>query len=100
MARMTEPQSVLYIAAALLAGSFLSPALAQGTSDMRAQAAAIGQTCRADIGKFCSGVERGGGRILACLQSQGEALSPACRAAMPNAAALRAKATAAGVAPR
>jgi len=43
--------------------------------------------CKPDYQKFCSTVERGGGRILACLQSHKSELSAACNAAMTKAMA-------------
>lgn len=73
---------------------------AQPSADMQAKAAAIGQTCRSDISHFCPGTQPGGGRILACLQRNVGSLSSACRNAMPDAAALKAKATGAGVMPK
>jgi hypothetical protein len=41
--------------------------------------------CRPDIRAHCSGVERGGGRIAACLQQNSEKLSPNCRQALETA---------------
>jgi len=55
-----------------IAGSF-SAALAQNLT--AAQRAA----CKADFEKYCSGVTPGGGRIIACLNKQRDALSDACK---------------------
>jgi hypothetical protein len=35
-------------------------------------------TCKADIEKFCKDIKPGGGRILACLKSNGDRLSQEC----------------------
>jgi hypothetical protein len=35
--------------------------------------------CEGDIAKFCKNVERGGGRILRCLNLNEEDLTPACK---------------------
>lgn len=36
--------------------------------------------CKSDVEKFCKGVERGEGRIISCLKSHSEELSPECKA--------------------
>jgi len=64
--------------AALALGA--GPASAQGgVTPAQRQAA---QACMPDIRAHCSGVERGGGRIAACLQQNSEKLSPNCRQAL------------------
>ena len=35
--------------------------------------------CQGDYGKYCKGVTPGGGRIIACLNRQGDKVSEACR---------------------
>ena len=35
--------------------------------------------CQGDYGKFCKGVKPGGGRIIACLNKQGDKISEGCR---------------------
>lgn len=84
---------IITAVAVIGAGSNAAMAQAQVPPEMRAQAQAIGKTCRGDIGKFCQGMQPGGGRILACLQGHVNELSSPCRAAMPAATALRSKAT-------
>ncbi|TAD88629.1 MAG: hypothetical protein EAZ99_13125 [Alphaproteobacteria bacterium] len=42
----------------------------------------VAQTCMPDIRAHCSTVERGGGRLVACLQENSERLSPSCRQAL------------------
>jgi hypothetical protein len=44
-----------------------------------AQTAAQREACKADYEKYCSGVAPGGGRIMACLNKQHDALSDACK---------------------
>lgn len=53
-----------------------------------AQAAAA--ACRPDIARLCPGVQPGGGRLIACLRTNADALSPTCRTAMEQAQATRA----------
>ena len=67
---------------------------------LRSEALAMVQVCRADYDRLCAGVVPGGGRVLACLQSQANQLSPGCAQALPRAQALRDSATAAGVLPK
>ena len=40
------------------------------------------QECRPDIAKLCSGVQRGGGRILSCLKENAGDLSTECSSVM------------------
>jgi|GEM_PF-4141164 hypothetical protein len=44
-----------------------------------------GGACRPDVERLCSGVERGGGRIIACLRAHEADLAPPCRDALQNA---------------
>jgi hypothetical protein len=68
---------------------------------MQAEANALAQACRPDFTRLCSGVQPGGGRVLACLQQQQpNKLSPACREALPKAAALQSRAAESGLPPR
>lgn len=60
------------------------------TPAQRAAADAVRDACRADFGRLCSGVRPGGGRVLQCLDAHVAELSPACRAALPQARQLRA----------
>ena len=46
---------------------------------------AVRQACQADYKTFCPGVQRGGGRIVACLQQNFDKLSPGCQQALTAA---------------
>lgn len=39
--------------------------------------------CRSDLQSLCSGVQPGGGRLLACLKANQARLAPDCQAALP-----------------
>jgi len=54
------------------------------------QAQAAVAACRADATRFCAGVQPGGGRVLACLKAQGDAVSAPCRTTLNAAEARRA----------
>ena len=62
-----------FIAVLVFAAGFSTAALAQNLT--AAQRAA----CKGDYEKFCSGVTPGGGRIIACLYKQRDALGDACK---------------------
>lgn len=73
----------------------------RATPEMRAEARALMQACRPDYASLCSGVQPGGGRVIACLRAQDSGrLTPACRDALPKAAAFRSRARAAGTLPQ
>jgi hypothetical protein len=46
---------------------------------------AVRQACQADYRTFCTGVQPGGGRIVACLQQNFDKLSPGCQQALTAA---------------
>jgi hypothetical protein len=63
----------LHIAIVVFAIGFSSTVSAQTlTAEQRA-------ACKPDYDKYCSGTTPGGGRIIACLNKQHEALSEGCR---------------------
>jgi hypothetical protein len=63
----------LHVAVLVIATGFSSAAFAQAlTAEQRA-------ACKPDYNKYCSGTTPGGGRIIACLDKQHDALSDACR---------------------
>jgi hypothetical protein len=63
----------LAIAVAVLAIGFSTTAFAQSlTAEQRA-------ACKPDYDKYCTGTIAGGGRIVACLNKQRDALSDACK---------------------
>jgi hypothetical protein len=43
------------------------------------------QTCAPDIQHFCAGIQPGGGRIMQCMKTHGDAVSFDCNTAMLNA---------------
>lgn len=57
--------------------SLLAPAQAV---TLNAEQRAMAQACRADARQLCASVERGEGRMLACLGAHKTRLAPACRA--------------------
>jgi hypothetical protein len=63
-----------YIALIAIVLSSTSVTLAQDASQRPQRGA-----CRADAQRLCAGVERGGGRIIACLAGQKDKLSDDCR---------------------
>lgn len=83
-----------------LAATAASHAQTQPVPRMRSEAMTLMQTCRGDYDRLCSGVKPGGGRVVACLQSNASQLSAACARAMPRAEALRNSAAAAGAMPK
>jgi hypothetical protein len=87
---MTSPLQAFILCAALAAQAALAddqlpvpPASAQGPSQ---QAAADARAaCGPDIQKLCTGVQPGGGRILACLKQHKDQVSDGCKQAVAKA---------------
>ena len=98
----TRSPHIFKLAAGLVAFAAIAPSVAdaQVSTQMRSEAMALMQICRADYDRLCSGVQPGGGRILACLQNHANQLSTACAQSMPRAEALKNSATASGVLPK
>ncbi|WP_339035793.1 cysteine rich repeat-containing protein [Bradyrhizobium symbiodeficiens] len=95
------PQAAAIVALGASTSAFAQSALqTQITPQMRSEARAVMQACRADYDRHCSDVAPGGGRILACLQSHAGQLTSTCAQTLPRAQALRAGAASAGVAPK
>lgn len=95
------PQVAAIVALGASTSAFAQSALqTQITPQMRSEARAVMQACRADYDRHCSDVTPGGGRILACLQSHAGQLTSTCAQTLPRAQALRAGAASAGVAPK
>ena len=67
---------IIIATAALL---FASSAMAQGLTATQRDA------CQGDFGKFCKGTTPGGGRIIACLASHNDQLTPACKKVLADA---------------
>ena len=72
LAGVTSPEDV-----AVEVGSVLG--VRDSVSARRTLTAEQRTACKADYEKYCSGTTPGGGRIIACLDKQGDALSGACR---------------------
>ncbi len=62
----------------LVAMASLVTAVAMGVLALSTGAEAE-QPCRPDVQKLCSGVQPGGGRIVACLKQHESELSPQCQ---------------------
>lgn len=77
MTKVTGGQASVFLAFALLIGG-IAAAAAQTMSyaDAVSQLAAA---CRADLAKYCKGVELGNGRLRACLDAHQSVVSPGCQ---------------------
>lgn len=76
----SRPKGRLGILALAALALCAGPASAQnGPSPAQRQ---VAQACMPDIRAHCAEVERGGGRILACLRQNSERVSPNCRQAL------------------
>lgn len=62
-----------------------SQAPAPGTAPAQQALADARSACASDIQTLCSGVQQGGGRILACLKQHREQVSEGCRQAVLKA---------------
>ncbi|MEO8320523.1 MAG: cysteine rich repeat-containing protein [Bradyrhizobium sp.] len=104
MPRFSVPSIRLRTLAALAVGAAAFPGASEAQTQippqMRGEAMALMQVCRADYDQLCSNVVPGGGRILACLQEHAGQISSGCAKAMPRAQSLRDSAVAAGVMPK
>jgi hypothetical protein len=56
----------------------ISPACRTQVDVLQRDAAMLDASCRWDIGRFCSDLSPGGGRVMSCLLNNKAALSPAC----------------------
>ena len=83
---------ILRVAAFALALAIAAPALAQDpmakVADAPAKAGARAgrhgamKACKPDREKYCAGVEKGGGRVMACMKEHAAQLSPGCKSAI------------------
>ena len=92
--------ALLFFAVASPISAQSQPDISQVPPNLRSEAVALMRLCRTDYDRLCAGVQPGGGRILACLQSHAPDLGTACAQAMPRAAALKNDAAAAGILPK
>ncbi|EUB99531.1 hypothetical protein PMI07_005812 [Rhizobium sp. CF080] len=78
-----------WMSIALVATACAAPAVAmaqsQITPEMRAQVRKVVQACQADLKQYCQGIQPGGGRIAACLQTNRANLTPTCQTALAEA---------------
>jgi len=91
------------LAAIIITTTALVPSMTRAQTvplQIRSEAMALMQVCRADYDRLCPGVVPGGGRVLACLRTRANELSANCAQALPRAESLRDRATAAGALPR
>jgi hypothetical protein len=65
--------------------------LALSPQPAAAQSGSVRTACAADVRTLCAGVQRGGGRIIQCMQDKSEQLSEGCKDALAAAAAQRRK---------
>jgi len=79
--RMTVPLMAFVV---MTAGAGVAIAQTQVTPEMRARLKTFVQACGADNKRFCQGVQRGGGRVVACLQSHASELSSQCSAVLAS----------------
>jgi hypothetical protein len=71
------------VALALLLAA--GPALAQSNGSSGGFHRHGNWACHADADRLCADVEKGGGRVLACLKEHAADLAPACQDAIKNA---------------
>jgi hypothetical protein len=79
---MIAPFLVRYgwLAFAALPLLMVTPAAGQGGASPAERQ--VAQACAPDIRAHCASVQRGGGRILACLRQNSDKLSPECGQAL------------------
>jgi hypothetical protein len=81
-AAATAPASVGAPAAAARSPVPAAPAPSVPPMSMHQQAQLLRNDCSSDFHKLCSGVQLGGGRAVACLQSHASQLSQLCQSAL------------------
>jgi hypothetical protein len=74
---------LVYVCVALSASPILADETPPGPSPETI--AALHAACDADIQKLCPGIQPGGGRILACLKQNKDAVSDTCKQAIVKA---------------
>ncbi|EJW12381.1 hypothetical protein A33M_2144 [Rhodovulum sp. PH10] len=78
---MTRNLRVVSLAAAISTVSAVV-LLAPPPASAQDQRSVLRDACRGDYQKLCASVSPGGGRILKCLESNADQLTPACKAAL------------------
>ncbi|KHK00896.1 cysteine rich repeat-containing protein [Desulfovibrio sp. TomC] len=79
--RLSKPLAVALAAVCLLAVAV--PAPAQQPAGASGQS--LKEACKGDYKTFCSGVQPGGGRIVACLKQNADKVSAGCKQALTAA---------------
>lgn len=81
--RLPNPLAAILCTLCLLAAASSAPAQ-QPTNGQ-----ALKQACQTDYKTLCSGVQPGGGRVVACLKQNADKLSPGCKQALTAAQAAK-----------
>jgi hypothetical protein len=82
---MQVASRLIYVCVALTAFPVLAQETPPPPSTSQETIAALHAACDADIQKLCPGVQPGGGRILACLKQNKDAVSDTCKQAIVKA---------------
>jgi len=91
---MSDPNSKTGNFSALFKGGLvIAFSLCAGQAAWAGQGGQVGkelrQACSADYQKLCSGVQPGGGQVMACFQQNIDKLSSACQKALQDAKAAK-----------
>jgi cysteine rich repeat protein len=62
----------------------LSATCKSQVANFQQEVGTMAATCQYDIIRFCSDVQPGGGRVVTCLQTQRDDLSPECKNVLPK----------------
>ncbi len=74
---------------AWMATTLITMLMLFATGALAAPRKAIRQACAADVKALCSGVQQGGGRVMACMRENADKLSPGCQQALQSAKSAR-----------
>lgn len=96
----TTAKVALILSVTIASGLGGATAETQVPAEMKSQARALAKMCMSDARRYCANVQRGEGRILACLQERQANLTEDCRMALAKAQEMRAKAAQSGTLPQ